>query len=116
MDKNELHEMLDAIASKTCQQWKVDRSDTKRLVLICKNKECIWSIGVYLNKNGWNPIRHWEEGHVEGCPYSGESTHISPYKRRLAASTISKIDFPSKEKNTFTRKDFIRDRFGAFML
>lgn len=104
MDKNELHEMLDAIASKTCQKWKVDRSDTKRLVLICKNEKCIWSIGVYLNKNGWNPIRNWKEEHVEGCPYSGESTHISPYKRRLAASTISKIDFPSKEKTVLLAK------------
>ena len=61
-------------------------------------------LGVYLNKHGWNPIRHWKEEHVQGCPYSGESTQISPYRRRLAALTVSKIDFPSKEKTVLLSK------------
>lgn len=104
MDKSSLHEMLDAIASGTCKLWKVDRSDAKRLVLIWKNEKCTWTAGVYLNKNGWNPIRHWKEEHVQGCPYSGESTQISPYKRLLAALTVSKIDFPSKEKTVLLSK------------
>lgn len=110
MDKTDLHSILDSIASNSCKSWFVSRSDKKRSVFKCKNKTCQWEIGFYLNKNGWNRVRTWNETHTEYCNYDGPSTQISPFKRRQAAILISQISFLSKDRAILVSK--LISRFG----
>lgn len=104
LEKKEVHKILDKISTKTCKEWQISRSDSKRLEFKCKNTECNWHIGFYLTAKGWNKIMKWNETHSEQCPYNGPATTMSNFIRRCAVETVGQIETPTKSKTIFAAK------------
>lgn len=70
MDKETATCILEQETRALCSLWVVSKSDKRRIVFTCKDKNCGFRVGYSQGKSGWRKIRTWNSLHKNGCMYS----------------------------------------------